>query len=193
MRSARRPVSPRRSSGKGNKSRRPGAAVRPTSGLVRDALFNSLAARTGGARVLDLFAGTGALGIEALRRGAAVAVFVERDAKMADGIRRRLAGEGFDDQVEIWRKEAHTAVFELGRRGRQFDLILLDPPYGQEWIPRTLHAIAISGALAAGGLIVAEGHWRDRPEAVAGLVCTREARYGETVLWYFSRREEAPA
>lgn len=165
--------------------------VRPTSGVVRDALFNILAGRLhmAGARVLDLFAGSGALGFEALRRGAQFAVFVERDRAQAEAIRARGRRAQWTDRIEVWQKEAVPAVRELARRSRTFDLIVLDPPYGQQWIPKTLQAIMSLGILAPGGLVVAEGHWRDRPNG-SGLVLVREARYGETVLWFFAQEQE---
>lgn len=163
---------------------RPG--VRPTSARVRAALMNSLAPRLAGSRVLDLFAGTGALGLAALERGAARAVFVERDPRLAEVIRAELAGRGWADRAEVWRKDALAAVRELGERGARFDLILMDPPYGEGWIPRVLQAVR-EGALAApGALIVAEGHWRDAPGRPAGYTLVREARHGETAVWFYA-------
>lgn len=160
---------------------------------MREALFNILAGRIRleGARVLDLFAGTGALGLTALRRGARFAIFVEGDRALAEAIRAQGKEIGGRDRIEVWRRDAVAAVHELGRTARQFDLILLDPPYGQEWIPRTLRAIVADGILAPDGIVVAEGHWRDQPHA-AGLTCVREARYGETVLWFFEFAKEEP-
>jgi len=167
---------------------RPGGRprVRPTSGRVRDALFNTLAARVGGSRVLDLFAGTGALGLEALARGAGRVLFVERDARLVEGIRERLAKEGWAAHAAVWRRDVLRAVRELGSRGEGFDLILLDPPYGEGWIPRTLRAVVAARLLAPGGVVVAEGHWRDRPPPSPGLVLVREARHGETALWFYT-------
>ena len=81
-----------------------------------------------------------------------------------------------------------AAIDRLARAGERFDLILLDPPYGQEWLGRALAAIARAEVLAPGGVIVAEGHWRDRPKPPEGLALAREARYGETVLWFFRER-----
>ncbi|HLA23793.1 MAG TPA: 16S rRNA (guanine(966)-N(2))-methyltransferase RsmD [bacterium] len=159
--------------------------VRPTQSRVRDALFNSLGPRVQGARILDLFAGSGALGLAALARGAAEVVFVERDARLIEGIRGVLAKEGWAERAEVWRREAVAVVRELGTRRRVFDLILMDPPYGEGWIPRMLRAIRAAGVQAPGGLIAAEGHWRDRPEAAPGFVRRREARYGETALWFY--------
>jgi 16S rRNA (guanine966-N2)-methyltransferase len=155
-------------------------------------LFNSLGPRIEGMRVLDLFAGSGALGLTALSRGAAVVVFVERDGRLLEGIRKALAKEGWAARAEVWRKEALVAVRELGARRRAFDLILMDPPYGEGWIPRVLRAIQAARLQAPGGLIVAEGHWRDRPAEEPGIRRRREARYGETALWFYELEPGGP-
>ena len=167
--------------------------VRPTSGRVRDALMNSLAPRLAGSRVLDLFAGTGGLGLAMLARGARSAVFVERDQRLVEVIRQDLAKEGWADRAEVWGKDALAAVRDLGRRGERFDLILMDPPYGEGWISKTLQAIRNAKIVAPDGLIVAEGHWRDQVPAEAGFVQVREARYGETVLWSYTEDGGEPA
>ena len=164
-------------------------AVRPTSSLVRGALFNRLGDRVNGAQILDLFAGTGGLGIEGLRRNAARAVFVEHDAKLVRAIRSQLTKEGLVPRAEVWQRDALAAVRELARTKRRFDVVLLDPPYGEGWIPRVLRLIGETGILSPSGVVVAEGHWRDRPEPDQTLVSTHEARYGETILWYFTARE----
>ena len=171
--------------GRSGRLRAGGPRLRPTQSRVRDALFNTLGARVQGMRVLDLFAGSGALGLAALAYGAAEVVFVERDQRLAEGIRALLAKEGWTTHAEVWRRDTAAAVRELGTRRRFFDLVVLDPPYGEGWIPRTLRAVRTAGVLAPGGLVVAEGHWRDRPETGPGFVRRREARYGETVLWYY--------
>lgn len=176
------------SSGRGHRrnTRRTGRGdLRPTAARVKDALFNSLRASIEGASVLDLFAGTGALGLEAVRYGASRVVLVERDRRHAAALTARIAAEGFERSTVVRCEDAAGAIERLAREGARFDLILLDPPYGEGWLPRALAAIVRAGLLAPGGLIVAEGHWRDRPEAPEGLALAREARYGETVLWYF--------
>lgn len=155
--------------------------------------MNSLAPRLPGSRVLDLFAGSGGLGLGTLRRGAARVVFVERDAHLVEVIRGELAKEGWADRAQVWRKDALAAVRELGRSGERFDLILMDPPYGEGWIPRALRAIGEAGIAAPGALIAAEGHWRDRPAPVAGFAQVREARYGETVVWFYTEDGGRPA
>lgn len=158
--------------------------IRPTTARVRNALFNRLGSAVVGAAVLDMFAGTGALGIEALHRGARRAVFVERDPARAREIRRALRGAGCEDRAAVRVQDALAAVEALGRSGEAFGLVLLDPPYGQGWLSRSLAALERAGIVSPGGLAVAEGHWRDRPEIGPGLVVEREARYGETVLWF---------
>ncbi len=159
--------------------------LRPTAARVRDALFNSLGVRIEGASVLDLFAGTGALGLDAIHRGATRAVLVERDARRAAAIGERVRQDGLERQALVRREDALAAVDRLARAGERFDVILLDPPYGQGWLSRSLAVIARAGVLAPGGVVVAEGHWRDRPDSPEGLALSREARYGETVLWFF--------
>lgn len=164
----------------------PGAreALRPTAARVRDALFNILGAATSGATVLDLFAGTGALGIEALHRGAERAVFVEHDPRHARAIEERLRQEGLRGRAEVRCEDAVVAVGRLAARGASFGLILLDPPYGAGWLARAIAAVAGADLLAPSGVIVGEGHWRDRPALPEGYTIAREARYGETVLWF---------
>jgi len=167
------------------------AATRPTSDMVKEAVFNALAPRLEGARVLDLFAGAGGLGIEALSRGADTAVFVERDARSAAAIRDNLRAAQLEGHGQVRRANAVTEVASLAAAGARFDVIVLDPPYGQELAGRTLRAIAASGALAPGGVAVAEGHWRDDPGEIEGLRRTRTARYGETAVWYYETAEGA--
>jgi len=159
--------------------------TRPTSGMVKDAMFNALGARLSGARVLDLFAGTGALGIEALSRGAASAVFVERDPRNAAVIRDNLRAARLAAPGTVRRANALADVAALGREGARFDVVLLDPPYGHGLQQRALRALAAAGVLAPGAVAVVEGHWRDDPGEVAGLRRTRSARYGETGVWFY--------
>jgi len=164
------------------------SGVRPTSDKVAGALFNSLAARLEGARVLDLFAGTGRLGIEALSRGAREAVFVERDTRTAAVLRANLASAEVAAHGAVRRGNALTEIAALAGEGRQFDLILLDPPYGRGLQRDTLRRVAATTVLAQGGLVIAEGHWRDDPGEVPGLEQVRSSRYGETAVWVYTHR-----
>lgn len=169
------------------------ARIRPTSTRVADALFNSLAPYLPHARVLDLFAGTGRLGIEALSRGAQEAVFIERDARNVAVIRNNLAAAGVAARGAVRRGDALTQVASLAAEGRRFDLIILDPPYGRGLQRETLRRVASAEILAPAGRVIAEGHWRDDPGEIAGLEQVRSSRYGETAVWVYvreARRED---
>ena len=158
--------------------------LRPTSARVRTALFDSLAAAVDGAAVLDLFAGSGTLGLEALRRGARRVVFVERDPRHCRAVQRQVERSGLSQRAEVWCDDVLSALSRLGSVGARFDVVMLDPPYGHGWIPRVLVAMREAGVGRPGAVVVAEGHWRDRPELGSGYVLAKEARYGETALWY---------
>jgi 16S rRNA (guanine966-N2)-methyltransferase len=147
--------------------------------------MNSLAPRLPGARVLDAFAGNGGLGIEALSRGAGEAVFIERDRDAAMAIRENLGASGFAERGTVRRANALTEIPLLAAGGQRFDVIVLDPPYGHGLQAKALRLVAASELLAPGGVVVAEGHWRDEPGPVEGLRRVRTARYGETALWFY--------
>lgn len=162
--------------------------LRPTSDKLRETLFNVLAPRVDGARVLDLFAGTGAVGIEALSRGAAEVVFVERDRRAAALIARNLAHCGIADGCAIIRADAARAVATLAAdiaRGDRppFDLVLLDPPYDSP-MPDLLAAAA---ALVAPDGVMAWEHARRTaaPPEAGRLHRTRDLVAGDSVLTFF--------
>src|SRR5215216_7076393 len=111
-----------------------GREVRPTADRVKEALFSLLARDLTGARVLDLFAGTGSLGIEALSRGAAQAVLVDSLAPAAKMIRENLHELGFTERATIWTAPVARTLRSMGRRGEIFDVIFLDPPYGHKLV-----------------------------------------------------------
>src|ERR1700761_1461129 len=114
-----------------------GFDVRPTPDLVKQAVFNSLGERVLNARVLELFAGTGALSLESLSRGAARAVCVEKAQRHAHAIRDNLATAGLDPStLDVRVQDVFTALAQLASRGEQFDLALADPPYGEKNIGR---------------------------------------------------------
>ncbi|HIE12354.1 MAG TPA: 16S rRNA (guanine(966)-N(2))-methyltransferase RsmD [Desulfotomaculum sp.] len=169
----------------------PGKSIRPTADRVKEALFNILAVKIAGSRFLDLFAGTGGIGIEALSRGAARVVFVERSPRAVNLIRENLRRTGLSQKSSVFRGDALTALNLLGRRGECFDVIYIDPPYKKGYETKALRLIASRGLLAPGGLAVCESDWRDElPEAVEGLVLTRRERYGDTVLSFYGPEEE---
>jgi 16S rRNA (guanine966-N2)-methyltransferase len=158
-----------------------GRGVRPTTDRVREAIFARLGA-IGGARVLDLYAGTGALGIEAISRGAASVVFVERERASLDALRRNLAALGLGEGARIVARDAAAAVAELGRAGDRFDLVLLDPPYGTGEDERALRAAVAARILASGAVLVVERSRRHALPPIPGLVLQDERRYGDTIV-----------
>lgn len=171
----------------------PGRDTRPTSDRVREALFSSIAAAVPGAAVCDLFAGSGALGIEALSRGAARATFVERNADAVAAIRQNLRRTGVDDAGQVVHAEA--AGFCRHPVGGPFDLLLCDPPYAVDSmvVGRLFEALHQAGGLAAGALVVVERD-RRRPDPAADLPSflaeDRRRSYGDTMLIYL-RADEA--
>jgi 16S rRNA (guanine966-N2)-methyltransferase len=167
-----------------------GERTRPTSDLVRGALFNVLEnLDVGWERVLDLFAGSGALGIEALSRGAGWADFVEEDAGAVAAIRQNLAATGLGARAGVHRQDVFQSLRTL--RG-PYDIILADPPYALAALPRFLEALAESELVGPGTAVVVE-HARRRPlpEAFAGLVLAKQKRHGDTLLSIY-RREGRP-
>ena len=120
-----------------------GYSVRPTPDLVRQAVFNSLGLRVPGARVLDLFSGSGAIGLECLSRGAADVVSVERSPKHAAMIRANLADSGLSaENHELRVQEVNTVMAQLAAAGRQFDLVIADPPFGGKNRERRSHSLS---------------------------------------------------
>jgi 16S rRNA (guanine(966)-N(2))-methyltransferase RsmD len=155
--------------------------VRPTADRVREALF----ARLGPlheARVLDLYAGSGALGIEAISRGAASVVFVERAPRSLAALRENLASLGLGDRARVQPGDAARVIRRLAAEGARFDLVLLDPPYASGEIARALGALRRAGLLAPGATLVIESGRRHPLPAVAGFEVRDQRRYGDTLI-----------
>jgi 16S rRNA (guanine966-N2)-methyltransferase len=159
------------------------ADIRPTSDRVREAIFNILAHGVPdfaliGARVLDLFAGTGALGLEALSRGAAFCLFVEQEAEARALIRRNVEAMGLTGVTKIFRRDAT----ELGAAGRvnDFSLVFLDPPYGQGLAERALAAAARERWLAPSAIAVIEEHKGERIDLPPGFGAFDRRTWGDT-------------
>jgi 16S rRNA (guanine(966)-N(2))-methyltransferase RsmD len=156
--------------------------LRPTSDSLRETLFNILGPRVGGARVLDGYAGTGALGIEALSRGAAHVTFIERDRRALALIARNLAACGVSGGYTIVSSGVETMAEALA--GRHFDIVLLDPPYGIG--PLDGVVADAQGALVDGGVLVLEHAARAAVPARAGaLVLTRRVKAGDSALGFY--------
>jgi 16S rRNA (guanine966-N2)-methyltransferase len=169
----------------------PGPGTRPLADRVKQTLFAILEPDLRGAAFLDLFAGSGAAGIEALSRGAAHATFVERDARAIGVIHANLERTGLANvgRATIVRADA---VAWLRDRSEVFDVVLVDPPYDE---PSTLVASleALGDHVAPGGRVVAKHFWRDAPPASIGLLASeRDRRFGETALTFYRRRDDGP-
>jgi pantetheine-phosphate adenylyltransferase len=159
--------------------------VRPTADRVREALFARLAGWDG-ARVLDLYAGSGSLGIEALSRGASYAVFVEGSAAVIATLRANLAALGLEPRARVVRGDVRRAIARLAREGERFDLVLVDPPYASGEAARALAALAGAGILTPGATLVVESSRRGELAAPPGLVVLDERRYGDTRITRFA-------
>lgn len=168
-----------------------GGTTRPTSDRAREALFSILTPRLEGAAVLDLFAGSGAMGLEALSRGAARALLCDSDRKACEAIRRNIEAL---DAGEIARVEEGDALKLLNRltwSGERFSLIFLDPPYKAGLLAGALEAIAGHGVLERGGLIIAESSAAAPPGEIAGLAVADRRRYGIAAFTMYAREADA--
>ena len=179
-------------SARGVRLRAPGPGTRPLADRVKQTLFAILEPDLPGADVLDLFAGSGAAGIEALSRGAATATFVEKDQQAAAVIDANLRGTGLaGPDVAVIRWDVLRWLAEPNV-DTAFDVVFVDPPYAEtELLVRVLTALAAPGApLAPAARVVAKHFWRDRPpERIGMLAAERERRFGETALTFYRREE----
>ncbi len=179
---------------RGVRLKAPGPGTRPLGDRVKQTLFAILEPDLPGARVLDLFAGSGAAGIEALSRGAASVVFVERDATATSIIQANLTATGLSDPRARVEREDVTAF--AGRRAAEsvpFDIVFVDPPYADiELRDRVLAWLGAPEApLHDGARVVVKHFWRDQPPARVGLLASERARrFGETALTFYRRQED---
>jgi 16S rRNA (guanine966-N2)-methyltransferase len=167
----------------------PGAATRPTSDRARQAIFNILehAAWSRGVRdlrVIDLFAGSGALGFEALSRGAAFCLFVETDEAARGAIRENVDAMALFGRTRVHRRDATQLGQRPGADGPAFDLAFLDPPYGKGLGEVALARLAEGGWLAPGAVVVFERGAQEAPFAVPGFEGLDEREYGAARVWF---------
>jgi 16S rRNA (guanine966-N2)-methyltransferase len=169
--------------GRGRTLRVPaGEHVRPTSDKVKQALFNILGDRVPGSVFLDLFAGAGGIGIEALSRGAEKVIFVDGSRESLDAVKHNIVQAGFTDRAEAVSSKVEPF---LKKRSGPYDIVFLDPPYAMEMLP-LLQLIAGSGLLKPDGIVIAE-HFKKQasPASAEALVLYRDAKYGDTVLAFY--------
>jgi 16S rRNA (guanine966-N2)-methyltransferase len=166
----------------------PGAGTRPTSDRVRESLFGALESLSAisGARVLDLYAGSGALGLESLSRGAASAEFVERGRQAAAIVRRNAAIVAKAGGMASGRVHESAVLVFLQRASGPFDLVFTDPPYDLDDTAMTADLVALAPLLSSDAVVVVERARRSTPPdfTAAGLELFREKSYGDTTLWW---------
>ncbi|HOT01142.1 MAG TPA: 16S rRNA (guanine(966)-N(2))-methyltransferase RsmD [Acidobacteriota bacterium] len=168
----------------------PDLSIRPTIGKLRECYFDIVRDLIGGARFLDLCAGSGSMGLEALSRGAAEVVFVEMSERSLKYLRKNLAHCRVEDGVRVIRGDVLVQIPRLARDGKQFDLIYFDPPYFEGLYDKALAVVAGSSLLAPGGLVTVN-HFKKVmvPAASGGLECVRTVRHGDSALSFYVRRQ----
>ena len=165
-------------------------SLRPTSDRVKESIFNVLRGETEGRRVLDLFAGTGNLGIEALSRGAKKTIFVEKGRHALWLIQKNLTQLGLEERSEILPIDANRAIGILKQRRECFDLILMDPPYERGLIEKTLIRLNSHQIYHKGSLLVIEHHRREPlPPILKGWNLIRQRQMGDTVISFLTPQE----
>lgn len=160
--------------------------IRPTADRLRESVFNILAGEMAGAVVLDLFAGTGSLGMEALSRGAESCVFVEKNPRAVDLIRRNLTRCGLTERAQVMKRDVLRGLDFLNPVEHSFDVVFLDPPYNQGYVTSALLLLDRCGCLHPDGWIVVEhSHFEDPPEEMTRLSETDRRRYGKTLVSFY--------
>ena len=163
--------------------------MRPTSDKVCEAIFNIISQKIAGASFLDLFAGSGAVGLEALSRGAADVTFVDIQKKCTASIEKSIASLSINkDTVNILKYDAIKAMEKLSDLKYRFDLIFLDPPYYGDWVKKCLINIERYDILKHSSLVICEHFKKDIvPESLGGFKLVRQKRYGDTVLSFYQQ------
>jgi 16S rRNA (guanine(966)-N(2))-methyltransferase RsmD len=163
-----------------------GRTTRPTADQVRIACLDTLMPFLAGGPFLDLFAGAGGVGIEALSRGAPSAVFVEQDGAALRALRDNVERLGLADRARVVRSDAARAVADLAAGGERFAVVFLDPPYDSPRAPVALEAVAAGDILLAGAVVVLQHGSKTPPPPSPGVLRLWKARrFGETTLTFF--------
>ena len=178
-------------SAKGRKLKAPeGLHTRPTTDRLQEALFGSIQFEISGAAFLDLFAGSGGIGIEALSRGARTLDLVEQDAKALFCIRQNIRELSFERQTRIWAMPVERALKELAKEKRVFDIIFMDPPYNKGHIPKVLESIQKNKALKNNGIVVLESDNTDFHENINGYEIIKQKKYGRTYVTVYAQKTD---
>ncbi len=161
-------------------------SIRPALDKIKGAIFNILF-NVEGLTVLDLFAGTGAIGIEALSRGAARATFVDASSEALNIINKNIEMCKFEDRSRVFPRRVNVALEYFGKHGEKFDLVFVDPPYLKELVKPTLEKIASADILSDNGKIIVEHHPKEPIPEISGLALTETRKYGQTLISFLCR------
>jgi 16S rRNA (guanine(966)-N(2))-methyltransferase RsmD len=168
-----------------------GAEVRPTSDRLRETLFNILAPTIRGTRFLDLCAGSGAVGIEALSRGATEVVFIESSRRACSVIEANLRTFGVDDGIRLICRDARAALTQLAETAAQFDIVFFDPPYASDLYDQVMKHLATGDLLPVDSIVVVEHRVKHRlAPAYSSLKMYRELKQGESALSFYTLKPE---
>jgi 16S rRNA (guanine966-N2)-methyltransferase len=166
-----------------------GCRIRPTADRVKKSLFDILSSITGKS-FLDLFAGSGNVGLEALSRGASFSTFVERDVRLVEAIRMGLARLGFSERAEVIAAEAARGLERFVQRGTRFDIIFADPPYDEGLAREALQWLGMRDVLTENGIVVLQHSVREKLEGSQAqvLFIADQRRYGDTMLSFLYKK-----
>lgn len=173
---------------KGRKIKVPTTELRPTSDKIKKALFNIIRERISGSYFLDLYAGTGRVGLEALSHGARRVIFVESNPSYRKIIEGHISSSGLEKKVEIVASDGVSFLEKAIKKGERFDILFLDPPYHTAEIDRILKTLSKESPLSEGGVLIAE-HFKKKwlPEEAGDLRLKKAYRYGDTVLTFYEK------
>jgi 16S rRNA (guanine966-N2)-methyltransferase len=167
-----------------------GSDTRPTSDKVKESLFNIIRSKLPDSHILDIFSGTGNLGLEALSQGCAEVVFIERDPRALTVLRANCKGLGYMQRSRIIPKDALKALKILGDNRESFDIVFMDPPYGKGHEAPVLVALSSYGLLKRDGIIVVEHLSKDaQPDMIEGLLRYDYRKYGNTSISFYRRED----
>lgn len=179
-------------SAKGRKIKAPeGMDTRPTADRVKEALFNIISGKIYNSTVLDLFAGTGNLGIEAISRGAEKCTFVEHNKKTFDILKENVYDLGFGQSVEYYNQDAFAAVQKISVLNKKYDIVFLDPPYSMGLVEKSIQMIYKLDILNDEAIIVSEYDIKDNiPEKIGSIVKYRQEKYGRTYIALWAKEDK---
>lgn len=163
-----------------------GTATRPTTDRVKESVFNIISGFIVGKRVLDLYSGTGSLGIEALSRGAEFAIFVDNSRECLVTIKQNLSHTRLSEKASIMPTNVFSVLDNLSKENRKFDIIFLDPPYNKGLVEETLKCLVESDIIEREGMVIAEHDYKENvPQEVEFLKRFRYQKYGDTIVSFY--------